>query len=134
MSDDHNPSLEESAFAVSEYCQDRHGDAYRATIVYRDDGLHAYHLRSELHGAYSEERLEEFADAAWDVQVAIESFAQTDSPLDDIAATTHTFEDAIVVQFHLQTDGGILVSFDEPVGGQFAEFIEELRQIVTGAR
>lgn len=119
-----------AAQRLTTYCRERAGENVRSVVEYSSDEYRIAYLRDGLRTQYEETQFNDLIQHTWKVHERLATVGATESPLGNIRATVHYFENAFVIQLVVDENQGYLLTFNSSVGQTLGTFISDcLRQI-----
>lgn len=103
------------------------GQDLRAVAVFGPDLSQQLFLREDLQGHYDSEEVAALIRKARSVGEPLRDVGSWATAMGDIQASVHVFDNALLVQFVLGPETGIIVSVEPDVGRALVEFIRDSR-------
>lgn len=113
--------MEEQACRLAEYIRDRVGDAARAVGYHDREGYQIVYLRDDLEDQYSPEQWGRFVRTSSNIHSELKGLRRRGPP----EASLHSLENALFVQFYLDSDAVIFVGLESDVGRNFMGFVDD---------
>jgi hypothetical protein len=119
--------------ALVEHLRNRFGDSLRSCVVYDGSGVTLHFARGDIPEAAVHSRVERI-NTLYEAEQAAREPTDDDPDFGPLHASTHVFEEALVVHLLLPDGSAVGVSMDHLVGSRLSGFVTECLNVLrTGA-
>jgi len=110
---------------LTAYCQHEAGDSLVSVFSYSESDAQLHYAREDMETEFLEGGLEQFQQAVWAIHMNVLEEAPKVEVFGDYRATVHTFDTAFCIQFRVEEDEGVVVTFDRNIGRNLHQFLLE---------